>query len=106
MALKTKIRSLRFSEEMEDLINQQVGDTFSAKFDRLVYNCYMLAPSKEIEIQQLEKKISRQKELLKTLHSNYEELYKSSILLTSKLQFIQDTLDGLDALSEVDFETT
>ena len=103
MARKTKIRSMRFSEELEDLINQQVGESFSAKFERLVYNCYMLAPQKEKEIQELDRKISSKKVLLLTLHQNYEELHRASIQLTSKLKFIMDTLDDLDALEDVEF---
>lgn len=102
MALKTKIRSMRFSQEMEDLINQQVGETFSAKFERLVYNCYMLAPQKEQEIEKLDKQIAQKKDLLKVLRTNYDDLYRSSVLLTSKLAFIQDYLNDLDALSDVD----
>lgn len=105
MARKTKIRSMRFSEELEDLINQQVGETFSAKFERLVYNCYMLASEKEKEIKELDKQIERKKVLLLTLGRNYDELHRASMQLTSKLKFIMDTLDDLDALSDVDFDS-
>ena len=42
---KNNIRSIRFSDEMIDIIDQQVGDNFTQKFERLVYNCYMLAES-------------------------------------------------------------
>lgn len=103
MALKTKIRTIRFSQEMEDLINQQVGESFTAKFDRLVYNCYMLAPQKEKEVQELDKQIARKKELLRALDINYKQLSHTAVNLVSKFQLIQDSLAKLDALSDLNF---
>lgn len=47
MALKNNIRSIRFSDELMEIINQQIGDSFNARFERLVYNCYMLLPERE-----------------------------------------------------------
>lgn len=44
---KNNIRSVRFSDEMIEIINQQVGENFTQKFERMVYNCYMLLPEKE-----------------------------------------------------------
>ena len=44
---KNNIRSVRFSDELIEIIEQQVGDNFTQKFERLVYNCYMLLPEKE-----------------------------------------------------------
>ena len=43
---KNNIRSVRFSDEMIEIINQQIGDNFTQKFERMVYNCYMLLPEK------------------------------------------------------------
>lgn len=40
---KNNIRSVRFSDEMIEIINQQVGDNFTQKFERMVYNCYMMS---------------------------------------------------------------
>lgn len=105
MALKTKIRSMRFSPELEDLINQQIGDTFTAKFDRLVYNCYMLAPQKEKEIQELDKQIARKKELLRILSHNYLELNSAATNVTLQLGRIRDHLSNLESLAEVDFDS-
>lgn len=44
---KNNIRSVRFSDEMIEIINQQIGDNFTQKFERMVYNCYMLLPEKQ-----------------------------------------------------------
>ena len=40
---KNNIRSVRFSDEMIEIINQQVGENFTQKFERMVYNCYILS---------------------------------------------------------------
>ena len=47
---KNNIRSVRFSDELIEIIEQQVGDNFTQKFERLVYNCYMLLPEKERQV--------------------------------------------------------
>lgn len=51
---KNNIRSVRFSDELIEIIEQQVGDNFTQKFERLVYNCYMLLPEKERQLRDME----------------------------------------------------
>ena len=51
---KNNIRSVRFSDEMIEIINQQVGDNFTQKFERMVYNCYMLLPEKQAQADRLD----------------------------------------------------
>ena len=53
MAIKNNIRSIRFSDELMEIINDQVGDNFNQRFERLVYNCYMLLPDKERQLEDL-----------------------------------------------------
>lgn len=67
--LKNNIRSIRFSDEMMDIINQQVGDNFNQKFERLVYNCYMVLPQRE-------KEICKAEERLAYIRSEYDVLKK------------------------------
>ena len=55
---KNNIRSVRFSDELIEIIEQQVGDNFTQKFERLVYNCYMLLPEKERQTAELDKRIT------------------------------------------------
>lgn len=63
MALrKNNIRSIRFSDEILEIIEQQVGDNFTQKFERLVYNCYMLVAEKEKEAKFLDDMIDCQRE--------------------------------------------
>ena len=39
MAAKNNIRSIRFSDELAELIERQVGDTFTQKFENLITRC-------------------------------------------------------------------
>ncbi len=39
MATKNNIRSIRFSDEMIELIDRQIGDTLTQKFENLVTKC-------------------------------------------------------------------
>ena len=75
MALKNNIRSIRFSDELMEIINDQVGDNFNQRFERLVYNCYMLLPEKERQLAQLEARIrTKQEELAEALEQSAERL--------------------------------
>ena len=59
---KNNIRSVRFSDELIEIIEQQVGDNFTQKFERLVYNCYMLLPEKQRQVEKLDKDIKEMRE--------------------------------------------
>ena len=65
---KNNIRSVRFSDEMIEIINQQVGDNFTQKFERMVYNCYMLLPEKQAQADRLDILIKEKREALNKLN--------------------------------------
>ena len=67
--LKTNQRSIRFSDEIADIINSQVGDNFNQKFERLVYNCYMLVEQKQKIAAEVQKDIDEKR-------NQYTELCK------------------------------
>ena len=93
MSLKNNIRSIRFSDELMEIINQQVGDSFNARFERLVYNCYMLLPERERQAQLLQDRIDQQKKELSQLSSRY---YTAANLMRSmeyKLSDMQKLLE-------------
>lgn len=68
---KNNIRSVRFSDEMIEIINQQVGDNFTQKFERMVYNCYMLLPEKQRQADRLDVLIKEKREALNNLQVRY-----------------------------------
>ena len=53
MAQKNNIRSIRFSDELAELIDRQVGRTFTEKFENLVTRCVWELPEKEKELERL-----------------------------------------------------
>ena len=71
---KSNIRSIRFSDEMADLIDRQIGDTFTQKFENLVTRCVWELPQKEEELKRVQANIDRERERLRNLEKATEEL--------------------------------
>ena len=63
MAQKNNIRSIRFSDELAALIDQQIGDTFTQKFENLITRCVWELPQKEEELRRVQDQIRRRKSL-------------------------------------------
>lgn len=83
---KNNIRSVRFSDEMIEIINQQIGDNFTQKFERMVYNCYMLLPEKEAQAERLDVRIKEKQEELNKLRDRYYTCFKLLNALESRLR--------------------
>ena len=77
---KNNIRSVRFSDEMIEIINQQIGDNFTQKFECMVYNCYMLLPEKERQLRDMEERYQKEK----------ERYFSLSRRCTAALQFMSE----------------
>ena len=73
MATKTNIRSIRFSDELAELIDRQQGKNFQQKFENLVTRCVYELPAREAEIARLDKlKAERCKQLSEMSEQLYE----------------------------------
>ena len=73
MATKNNIRSIRFSDELAELIDRQQGKNFQQKFENLVTRCVYELPGKEDEIARLDKlKAEKQKQLSEMSEQLYE----------------------------------
>lgn len=92
---KNNIRSVRFSDEMIEIINQQVGENFTQKFERMVYNCYMLLPEKERQLEQLEDRIQRKRAELAELSQHYDISARTLRSIENELFAIKRTLSQL-----------
>lgn len=92
---KGNIRSIRFSDELIEIIDQQVGDNFTQKFERLVYNCYMLLPEKERQLDQLEDRIQRKRADLAELSQHYDTSARTLRSIENELFAIKRTLSHL-----------
>lgn len=73
MGNKNNIRSIRFSDEMAELIDQQIGDTFTAKFENLITKCVWELPAKEEQLKFVQERIDREGRRLRELS---DDVYK------------------------------
>ena len=74
MATKNNIRSIRFSDELAELIDQQAGKTFTEKFENLVTHCVWELPRKKAELEEIEKRISQERQRLRELEQKRLDL--------------------------------
>jgi len=71
---KNNIRSIRFSDELAELIDRQVGYTFTEKFENLVTRCVWELPKQEQRLKEIREQIKQEQERLYNLQRATEEL--------------------------------
>lgn len=71
---KNNIRNIRFSDELAALIDQQVGDTFTQKFENLITRCIWEVPAAEKRLEQVQEEIKRERQRLYDLQRATEQL--------------------------------
>ena len=74
MASKPNIRSIRFSDELAELIERQVGNSFTEKFENLITRCVWELPQKEAELKQVQERIQQERKRLADLQKRREKL--------------------------------
>ena len=74
MAAKNNIRSIRFSDELAELIDRQQGDTFTQKFENLITRCVWELPEKERQLEELDRRIKEKREQLQRMTVQAGEL--------------------------------
>ena len=77
MANKNNIRSIRFSDELAELIDRQVGRTFTEKFENLVTRCVWELPKKDMELAQIRAQISKEQQRLRELEKKRLDLQRA-----------------------------
>lgn len=92
MAQKSNIRSIRFSDELADLIDRQVGENFTAKFENLVTRCVWELPAKEAELERLEEKIRQKREQLLALSEQCGQLSMTINDLFPKIKTLETAI--------------
>lgn len=95
MAGKPNIRSIRFSDELAELIDRQAGNTFTEKFENLVTRCVWELPQKEAELEKVQKQIRREKEQLAELRKRREKLDQAISDIQRRLDYHLKELEGL-----------
>ena len=89
MAKKSNIRSIRFSDDIAELIDQQIGDTFTAKFESLITRCVWELPQKEAELKRLNKKIQEKQNQLAAADSRYAKMLNHLRAMEPKLEALE-----------------
>ena len=64
---KGNIRSIRFTDELYELIDRQNGDTFTQKLENLVTRCVWELPAKEKELKGIQEQIDRERKQLRRI---------------------------------------
>lgn len=93
MATKSNIRSIRFSDELAELIDRQQGDTFTQKFENLITRCVWELPERERELAALEERIQEKKEQLRTMTAQAGELRMTLNSLTPKVRELETNIN-------------
>lgn len=93
MAKKSNIRSIRFSDELAEMIDRQVGDTFTQKFENLITRCVWELPQKEKELEQIEKQIQIKRADLTKMHQEVRNLSAAINDLAPKVKMLESAID-------------
>lgn len=88
MQKKPNIRSIRYSDEIADMIDRQAGENFSHKFENLVTRAFYELPAAEKELARVNGEIEQRRKELQKLRSQYSRL-------SAAARDIQVRLDGL-----------
>ena len=88
------------------MIEQQAGDSFSAKFDALVTRCCWELPRKEKELKQIQEQINYERQRLQKLRKKANELDNLMFRMSSTVQSFSRTAgDTIKALEKIIDET-
>lgn len=71
---KGNIRSIRFSDELMQIIEAQPGETFTAKFEGLVRRCVSELPEKEKQLASVQAQIENERNYLRNLREKRQKL--------------------------------
>ena len=93
MAQKNNIRSIRFSDELAELINRQVGRTFTEKFENLVTRCVWELPQKEQELERLKQEIRQKQQQLQEMKNQVYKLSGTINQLFTKSKARENAID-------------
>ena len=86
---KNNIRSIRFSDKLAALIDQQVGDTFKQKFENLITRCVWEVPAAEKRLEQVREDIKREQQRLYDLQRTTEQLRMLEIDIKNAQRYVQ-----------------
>lgn len=94
MANKRNIRSIRFSDDLAELIDRQQGQNFTEKFENLITRCVWELPAKEKELAALEEHIQERRAQLLRMSAQAGELGAAINELFPKVFALENAIDN------------
>ena len=86
MAKKGNLRSIRFTDEMIELIEAQEGNSFTDKLEKLVRRCVEDLPRKQQELNAIQTTIENERQRLHRIRSKANEIENAAYQLSASLQ--------------------
>lgn len=86
---KGNIRSIRISDDMAALIEQQAGNNFTEKWENLVTRCVWELPHKEKELANIQKRIDEAWNKLADLNRHKRQLNEIQAVLDRTKAYIK-----------------
>lgn len=93
MANKTS-KTLRLSDDVIQMIDQQDGETFTERFEKLVTLCVWELPQKQKQLKQYQEKIKREQKLLAKLSQQVYEYQQIVRRLDGQLGTLAKLIDA------------
>lgn len=100
MAQKNNIRSIRFSDEMADLIDRQVGRTFTEKFENLITRCVWELPQKEEQLKRIQEQIDQERQRLYDLQTTAGKLKRLKMYIENAEDHVKSIMLQAKAVAE------
>ena len=89
---KRNIRSMRFSDRTIEIIEAQVGENFTQKFEALVTRCMWEMPEKERQIKHLDKEITKKRRELGQLNARAMKMSETLRTIARNIESMEKML--------------
>lgn len=93
MTKKNNIRSIRFSDEMIEMIESQAGETFTAKFEALVTRCMWELPHKQKQLKVIQEQIEQEKKKLDRIWKQTNELENAMWQMNNAMKVCKSSVE-------------
>lgn len=92
MATKGNLKSIRLSDDLIELIEQQAGATFTAKLENLVTRCVWELPAKERQLESLNQQILEKRKQLGRMSNRVDGYARMLQSLEYELHSLSNTI--------------
>lgn len=86
--------TVRLNDDVIDFVNQQVGDTFTQKFENLITRCVWELPQVEKQLTSTREKVKRERKQLEKLSGEVARYRLIMQQLGQKLDVIEKMIDA------------